>query len=87
MILAVIIRAVEIAGGAALRANHLVLQIVDGLDAGLIGDNDHLNAVGVGVGKVHIDQTVRIDGETGQDHIALPLLHGGQGRIKVHVRL
>ena len=56
--------AVRIAGGALLGADHFALQVVDALDGGAFLHDNHLYAVGVGVGEVHVFLSLVVDGET-----------------------
>ena len=85
MIIAVVVGAVDVAGGAPLGADHVVAQGVGG-DLGAFLDDDDLNGGGVGVGEVHDQQTVIGDGNTGHDDVGLVLLNGQQGGVKVHVQ-
>lgn len=47
--------------------------------------DDGLDALGVGVGEVHDLQALVGDGDAGHDHVALAVLGGQQGGVKVHV--
>ncbi len=75
---------VDVAGGAHLSADHLLAQVVHG-DVGALLDDNHLYAGGVGVGKVHLGQTVLADGDAGHGDVALAVLNGQQGGVKAHV--
>ena len=78
--------AVDVTGGAVLGADELgVGQVVNSLDGGVLRDNDHLDAGGVGGGEVHVDKPVLVDGDAGHGDVALAVLHGLQGGVEVHV--
>ena len=85
VVIAVIIAAVDEAGGAALGADLLALEIIDALDVGAFLHDDDLHAVGVAVGKAHGVLTLGRDGHAGSDDIALAGLDGAQSRVKVHI--
>ena len=85
MIVTEIIGAVDVAGGAALGADHLIGQIIGRGNGGVLLDDDGLDALSVGVGEVHDLQALIGDGDAGHDHVALAVLGSQQGCIKVHV--
>ena len=85
MIVTEIIGAVDVAGGAALGADHLIGQIIGRGNGGVLLDDDRLDALSVGVGEVHDLQALVGDGDTGHDDVALAVLGSQQGCIKVHV--
>ena len=84
MIVAVITGGVNVAGGAALGADHLLAQVVQG-HVGAFLDDDHLHAGGVAVGEVHDQLPILGDGDTGHNDVGLVLLHSQQGGVKVHI--
>src|SRR5699024_9568495 len=62
------VRGVDVTGGAALGADHLLAQVVHGHVGAFLHD-DHLHAGGVAVGEVqHLVPLLRV-GQAGQDHI------------------
>ena len=84
MIVAVIVRGVDVAGGTTLGADHLLAQVVQG-HIGAFLDDDHLHAGGVAVGEVHDQLTILGDGDTGHNDVGFILLHGQQSGVEVHV--
>ena len=80
-----IIGAVDVAGGAALGADLLACQIIGRSNVGIARHDDGLDTLGVGVGEVHDLQALIGDGDTGHDHVALAVLGGQQGGVKVYV--
>ena len=84
MIVAVIIGGVNVTGGTALGADHLLAQIVQS-HIGAFLDDDHLHAGGVAVGEVHDQLTILGDGDTGHNDVGFILLHGQQGGVEVHI--
>ena len=84
MILTVVTGSVDVAGGAALGADHLIAQVVQS-HIGAFLDDDHLNALGVGVREVHNHLAVLVDGNTRHHDVGLALLHSQQRGVEVHV--
>ena len=84
-VLAVIIDAIAITGGAALGADLLAFEIINALDIGAFLHDDDLNAVGVAVGEAHGVLTLGRDGHAGGNDVALAGLDGAQSRVKVHI--
>ena len=84
MLFAEVVGAVDVAGGAALGADHLLAQVVQG-DVGTFGNDNHLHAGGIGLGEVHDQQAVIVDGQTSHNHVGLAFLSSQQGSVKVHV--
>ena len=85
VVLTEVVGAVDVTGSAALGADGLACQIVSRGNVGILGHDDGLDALGVGVGEVHDLQALVGDGDAGHDHVALAVLGGQQGGVKVHV--
>ena len=77
--------AIDVAGGAALGADHLAVHVVDGLNVGVLRHDDDLHALGVAVGEVHDGLALFVHGHASHDHVALAVLGGQQGGVEVHV--
>ena len=84
MVLAVVVGAVDVAGGGPLGADELLAQVVQS-DVGALGHDDDLDAGGVAVREVHDQQAVLGDGQAGHADVALTLLDRQLGGVEVHV--
>ena len=75
---------IDVTGGAALGADHLLAQVIHG-HRGTLLDDDNLDAGGVAGGEVHDQFTLVGDGNAGHNDVALTFLDSQQRGVEIHV--